>query len=424
MRTYRGARDRVSAAARARLHGAVRRDLLRRRARRRRSRRHAPRRRDRHRRDRARARLSPRRDRSDRGAAPPRALRRAGSPPGTPARWRTSRRPSTSAARAICATLLGDGAHRSSSSRSPTIAPIRSRRRRCCAAGSPATRAARTITSSCATSSSRSRDRIARELGRPVATRPCVDSAPVLEREWAERGGLGFVAKNTMLIAPGLGSYVVLGELLLDVELAGDRARVTAEAALRQLPRVPRRVPDRRVRRRLRARRAPLHLVPDDRASRRDPARAARVDRHVGVRLRRLPGGLPVQRGRRRAARAAADAAQRRARAARSRRARSDGRATSCASSSSAPRCAACRATCCCATSRSRSATRGSPTRSPRSSGCSRTRVARPQSRGVGARADRSRGARAALAAHARCDDPDVLAELDAQRAENAGDAT
>jgi epoxyqueuosine reductase len=63
-------------------------------------------------------------------------------------------------------------------------------------------------------------DRLARELGRPVASRPCVDTAPVLEREWAERGGLGFVAKNTMLIAPGLGSYVVLGELLVDVELA------------------------------------------------------------------------------------------------------------------------------------------------------------------------------------------------------------
>ena len=39
---------------------------------------------------------------------------------------------------------------------------------------------------------------------------------------------------------------------------------------------VPRRVPDRRVRRRLRARRAPLHLVPHDRAPRRDPARAPR----------------------------------------------------------------------------------------------------------------------------------------------------
>jgi epoxyqueuosine reductase len=53
-----------------------------------------------------------------------------------------------------------------------------------------------------------------------VASRPCVDSAPVLEREWAERAGVGFVAKNTMLIAPGLGSYVVLGELLVDAELA------------------------------------------------------------------------------------------------------------------------------------------------------------------------------------------------------------
>ncbi|HEX2690516.1 MAG TPA: tRNA epoxyqueuosine(34) reductase QueG, partial [Kofleriaceae bacterium] len=63
-------------------------------------------------------------------------------------------------------------------------------------------------------------DRIARALGGPVASRPCVDSAPVLEREWAERGGLGFVAKNTMLIAPGLGSHVMLGELLVDAELA------------------------------------------------------------------------------------------------------------------------------------------------------------------------------------------------------------
>jgi epoxyqueuosine reductase len=62
-------------------------------------------------------------------------------------------------------------------------------------------------------------DRLAGVLGRAVASRPCVDSAPVHEREWAERGGLGFVAKNTMVIAPGLGSYVVLGELLIDVEL-------------------------------------------------------------------------------------------------------------------------------------------------------------------------------------------------------------
>lgn len=62
-------------------------------------------------------------------------------------------------------------------------------------------------------------DRLAAALGRPVASRPCVDSAPILEREWAERGGLGFVAKNTMLIAPGAGSYLVLGELLVDAPL-------------------------------------------------------------------------------------------------------------------------------------------------------------------------------------------------------------
>ena len=63
-------------------------------------------------------------------------------------------------------------------------------------------------------------DRLAAALGAPVASRPCVDSAPVLEREWAERAGIGFVAKNTMVIAPGIGSYIVLGELLVDAQLA------------------------------------------------------------------------------------------------------------------------------------------------------------------------------------------------------------
>src|SRR5258707_13522463 len=62
-------------------------------------------------------------------------------------------------------------------------------------------------------------DRLRLELGCAVASRPCVDSAPIHEREWGERGGLGFIAKNTMLIAPGLGSYVVLGELLVDAPI-------------------------------------------------------------------------------------------------------------------------------------------------------------------------------------------------------------
>ena len=62
-------------------------------------------------------------------------------------------------------------------------------------------------------------DRCAELTGRSVVARACVDTAPLLEREAARRAGVGFTAKNTMIIAPGLGSYVVLGELLVDLEL-------------------------------------------------------------------------------------------------------------------------------------------------------------------------------------------------------------
>ncbi len=49
-----------------------------------------------------------------------------------------------------------------------------------------------------------------------------VDSAPVLERDWAKRAGVGWVGKNTLIIHPKAGSYFFLAELILDLELEYD----------------------------------------------------------------------------------------------------------------------------------------------------------------------------------------------------------
>lgn len=49
-----------------------------------------------------------------------------------------------------------------------------------------------------------------------------VDTAPILEREQAVRAGLGWIAKNAMLIHPSLGSYILLGEIVTTLDIQTD----------------------------------------------------------------------------------------------------------------------------------------------------------------------------------------------------------
>ena len=58
-----------------------------------------------------------------------------------------------------------------------------------------------------------------RRLGDGVGARAFVDAAPLLERAWAARAGLGFVGKNGLVIIPGQGSFCLLGEVLTTLEL-------------------------------------------------------------------------------------------------------------------------------------------------------------------------------------------------------------
>ena len=56
----------------------------------------------------------------------------------------------------------------------------------------------------------------------PVNGRAFVDSAPVLEKAWARQSGLGWIGKNSLLITREFGSFVFIGELILDIEFEYD----------------------------------------------------------------------------------------------------------------------------------------------------------------------------------------------------------
>jgi len=56
--------------------------------------------------------------------------------------------------------------------------------------------------------------------------RICVDTAPMMDKAWAVRAGLGWLGKHSNLITTDLGSWVFIGEILLNIELDYDAERV------------------------------------------------------------------------------------------------------------------------------------------------------------------------------------------------------
>src|ERR1051325_7781540 len=65
------------------------------------------------------------------------------------------------------------------------------------------------------------------QVGGPVKNRWYTDTGPILERDLAQRAGIGWIGKNTCLIHPKQGSYFLLSEICLDLELDPDPPFVT-----------------------------------------------------------------------------------------------------------------------------------------------------------------------------------------------------
>lgn len=75
-----------------------------------------------------------------------------------------------------------------------------------------------------------------KQSGRASLGKACVDTAPLLERDFAEQAGLGFTGRNTCLITPGLGSWTFIAALLVPEPLPARSASKASRAGSRPSP--------------------------------------------------------------------------------------------------------------------------------------------------------------------------------------------
>jgi epoxyqueuosine reductase len=62
------------------------------------------------------------------------------------------------------------------------------------------------------------------QIDKELKFKVCVDSAPIAEKAIAQRAGLGFIGKNHLLTNPKLGSFLLLGELIINLPLKADKS--------------------------------------------------------------------------------------------------------------------------------------------------------------------------------------------------------
>lgn len=117
-----------------------------------------------------------------------------------------------------------------------------------------------------------------------------VDTAPILEKSWAAEAGVGRIGRNSLLIVPGIGSFVVLGLIVTNAELEPDTPPLT-DRSLRELSGLRGGLPGRGHRPQPHHRCLPLHRSPHHRSRARQRRGAAWMDFWV----RHLPTGLSAQ---------------------------------------------------------------------------------------------------------------------------------